>query len=99
MNAATDCLAVVREIAQTSLDGFTNADDPLSTSQRMRAMCEIESEGAMPKLYDVRLTPDELGHVLSLLLQFGIANPPGSRFHYAENTSAMQKLNNAVVAR
>lgn len=92
MNTATarDLNSVLREIASPRR---------MSDVELLNAHLEVETEGNIPKLYDIRLTPDELGHVLSLCLQFGITNPPGSRFYYAENTSAMQKLNNAVVRR
>lgn len=36
------------DLLQQNVDRITNADDPLSTSQRMRAMCEIESEQETP---------------------------------------------------
>lgn len=57
MNAAADCLSTVRDIADMDrTPGVSfNADDTLSTSQRMRALCDMEREPSLEEAKEVPL--------------------------------------------
>ena len=57
MNAAADCLSAVRDIADMArTPGISsNADDVLSNTARMRALCEIEAEPTLEESKEVPL--------------------------------------------
>lgn len=57
MNAAADCLSTVRDIADMArTPGISsNADDTLSSTARMKALCDMESEPTLEEAKEVPL--------------------------------------------